>query len=1030
MRPLKLKMTAFGPYKETEIIDFKELKGNQLFVISGSTGSGKTTIFDGICFALFGSASGSDRSETRNLRSDFADDSTPTCVEMEFEIHNRKYRILRQMGHVKKGNKSATGERYEFFIVDENGETPCVERQIVSEINPKVEQILGLTQNQFSQIVMLPQGEFRKLLTSETDNKEEILRRIFKTEPYKMISERLKQKKDAAAKSHQLEEQLLDNHIQAIQSSLPMRESELFEVMSREHANIHQILAGLEKESLFYKEKADMDQARYQSLYKKHNDKLESYHEAQKWNSRFAEMNEKEQQLEYSTEQLPVFAEKEQVLQQAERAGLIQNSENLFRELLENEVEKNNQLTRAAEAKKTAAETKEQAEQQFSAEEKRSEQRENARKQVIELQGLLPQVQELAAKEAELVQLEAAAEQSEKELLASEELHAGKKEATDSMAGKIRELEQVVESYDEKQRKLTKLHEQVRVATEYLALLASKATQSSELAQKESLYLQSATAYSGKEASWFADQAHILAEQLHDGEACPVCGSHEHPNKKTVADKLSVSKEELEKAKSERDKLDGQFRNAAARLASIEEQLAQKKAEVEQHGVSAEQAETEAVRLEELKQQLANEVRVLQTQKQELRDLKEQLSKQLSQLEKVEQDKAARLSEMNKQKSAFQTAKAVVAEKYSSIPEKMRALPFLKAEIQQAVAQKEQLERSWDTAQKQYQKAKEQMASAAVSCQHAKASAEEITEKRAKAEQQFKDALEKSAFESEQAYHRAKMHESDFADLKREIQQFNQTHHTLQQQVKELTELLKDRKNEDVSLMEVELADLKQGYEQSLATWNHSMECGKKADELMRNIQAAIEKTAAAEQQLNRIADLHNMIRGQNDLKISFERYLQIEYLEQIIQSANERLKNLSNGQFYLMRSDRQESRGKQSGLGLDVYDAYTGQTRDVKTLSGGEKFNASLCLALGMADVIQSFQGNVSIETMFIDEGFGSLDEESLNKSIDTLIDLQKSGRMIGVISHVRELKAAIPAILEVEKSKEGCSRTKFLVR
>ena len=165
-------------------------------------------------------------------------------------------------------------------------------------------------------------------------------------------------------------------------------------------------------------------------------------------------------------------------------------------------------------------------------------------------------------------------------------------------------------------------------------------------------------------------------------------------------------------------------------------------------------------------------------------------------------------------------------------------------------------------------------------------------------------------------------------------------------------------------------------------------------------------------------------------MKLSFERYLQIEYLEQILEAANERLKHLSNGQFHLTRSDRQEARGKQSGLGLDVYDAYTGQARDVKTMSGGEKFNASLCLALGMADVIQSFEGNVSIETMFIDEGFGSLDEESLNKAIETLVDLQKSGRMIGVISHVQELKAAIPAILEVEKTKEGISRTRFQLK
>lgn len=189
-------------------------------------------------------------------------------------------------------------------------------------------------------------------------------------------------------------------------------------------------------------------------------------------------------------------------------------------------------------------------------------------------------------------------------------------------------------------------------------------------------------------------------------------------------------------------------------------------------------------------------------------------------------------------------------------------------------------------------------------------------------------------------------------------------------------------------------------------------------------------KTAESERQFNVVADLHDVIRGQNSKKVSFERYLQIDYLDQIIDAANQRLRDLSNGQYSLIRSDRQEAHGRQSGLALDVYDEYTGQTRDVKSLSGGEKFNASLCLALGMSDVIQSFQGNISIDTMFIDEGFGSLDEESLNKSIDTLVDLQQTGRMIGVISHVKELKAIFPAILEVTKTKEGYSETRFVVK
>src|SRR5699024_11847516 len=199
--------------------------------------------------------------------------------------------------------------------------------------------------------------------------------------------------------------------------------------------------------------------------------------------------------------------------------------------------------------------------------------------------------------------------------------------------------------------------------------------------------------------------------------------------------------------------------------------------------------------------------------------------------------------------------------------------------------------------------------------------------------------------------------------------------------------------------------------------------------ELKGNIEELSTRVKGIEEEVVVVEDVYDALRGQNNLKISFERYLQIDYLDQITQAANERFHSLTNGQYYLIRSERQETHGRQSGLAIDVYDAYTGLTRDVKTLSGGEKFNASLSLALGMSDVIQSFQGGISIETMFIDEGFGSLDEESLTKAIDTLIELQESGRMIGVISHVQELKHMLPARLEVIKQKEGHSKTNFVV-
>ncbi|MCH4826458.1 AAA family ATPase [Planococcus halocryophilus] len=1030
MRPLKLKMTAFGPYKNTEEIDFADLQGNQLFVISGSTGAGKTTIFDGICFALYGSASGSDRSESRILRSDFADDATHTAVEMEFEIHGKNYRVLRQMSHVKKGNKSSTGERFEFFELTAEGEKPAVERQIVSEINRRIEEIVGLTQNQFSQIVMLPQGEFRKLLTSETDNKEEILRKIFKTEPYKLISERLKQKKDAAEKIFDREHHKLTIHLQRISSSLPERQSELFEVLGREHKNINQVLDGLQKETAYYKEKISIDEQKYEKAYQLHADKTTAYHEAKKWNDRFEELQTKNDQLEHLVQRQPEYAEKETALQSAERASYIANIESLVIELRNNEINKNKLLKDAIYQQEQAEQTKQTAEQTFHAQQNLQSERDKLSERLIYLENLLPTIQEISVKKQQLVQLEETSKQSTSRLKQAEKEFSEQKSEKQQLDKKIIELEKILDSSDEMQQELTVVTEKSRVLTDYVLLKEQSQQLQATQEEKKVKFEEVATSYRQLETQWFANQAHVLAGQLHAGDACPVCGSTEHPGANLTDPEQVVTKEQVEVAKFGFDQVDGEYRNASAKLTAVEEQQENKAQELSKLKLELEQVEEVSTELEQRKRQLTKEIKEQQVRKLELRKWKEQAASCYEKMEQLEQSKQNLAAEVQQHSSSYQTAAAVFENELAAVPEELRELSVLKQQLQQVTLQKQQYEQNWKAAQEQFQNSKEQLASAEVSAHHATNTAKEVEEKRANAQQQFVQALDKSSFESEQAYQQAKMTESAFTALKKDIQEFNQHRHTLMQQVTELKELLADKKLKDLSQAEIELSELKANYESAFAEQNRSRDFEKIGNELIDSIQSVIEKALEAEQNLNRIADLHNMIRGQNGLKISFERYLQIEYLEQIILSANERLKNLSNGQFYLIRSDRQEARGKQSGLGLDVYDAYTGQTRDVKTMSGGEKFNASLCLALGMADVIQSFQGNVSIDTMFIDEGFGSLDEESLNKSIETLIDLQKSGRMIGVISHVQELKAAIPAILQVEKSKEGYSRTKFVIK
>src|SRR5690625_2553801 len=331
MRPIQLTMTAFGPYKHKEVVDFTELQDHSLFVIAGNTGAGKTTIFDAICFALYGTASGQDRDHHSMLRSHFADPSIHTAVELIFTIHNRIYRILRQLAHIKPGNKTPTGEKYEFFEIVHGTEIPVVERQIVSEINKKVEDLIGLTENQFKQIVMLPQGEFLKLLTSETQNKEAILRRLFKTDHYQQLNELLRERKNSAEANYKEAEQACKQHIAYIQATIPERdESELFLTLNSEHYNEQQVIEGLSLEGKYYLEKSEADEKAYRQENATYEKMQKFLYEARALNEKFTELETKKKLLFQLEQEKPNIKQLEETLTFAKRAQQIKPYEEQF----------------------------------------------------------------------------------------------------------------------------------------------------------------------------------------------------------------------------------------------------------------------------------------------------------------------------------------------------------------------------------------------------------------------------------------------------------------------------------------------------------------------------------------------------------------------------------------------------------------------------------------------------------------------------------------------------------------------------
>lgn len=1026
MKPIQLKMTAFGPYKYTETINFLDLQDHRLFVISGATGAGKTTIFDGISFALYGSGSGEDRKDTKMLRSDFALDITHTSVELIFEIFNRQYRILRQLPHVKNGNKSSTGERYEFFEIKETGEVPVVERQIVSEINKKVEEIIGLTQDQFSQIVMLPQGEFRKLLTSSTENKETILRKIFKTEPYRLINERLKEKKGVAEAELKKEEGTRNSYSEQIVASFPKRESSLFEMLEDGNFNMYQLQDALKEETKFYLQKIKEDELSCVDAYENQLAKQSAYYNAKNTNLQLEELELKMQNLQHLLSQEATFKEEGDRLEAAERASTIEAIENYYRETETEENLKKSLMIKAKEELSLTINSLIQMEEIYLTESNKKHEREQSIEALIQLNALLPLMEEVEQKEKQLKDSELKQSELNRQLDFKTSTYEEAKSSNLLMKNRIDELEDRLESLDNKVQQHSQIKEHYRLMQEFLKT-EKKLEESKHLEEiEEKVYLEAKRTLYLEEEKWLTNQASILASKLVKGEACPVCGSTEHQTTNQRIHDDILTDEEMKSLKADLIQKETSFLTIRTKREHAQENAEKILEQLEELQLSILEIEQVKMDLE----QLSMEIEELRLDKESLSSLKETYKNNVNQIEELEEAKKEIEKLYLQAKGECEQIRAVLSSKQSSIPSSIANLEELQNQIRVATKQKKLLEEAWEQAQNKYKEAEESHTKAQMRIEHATQSAEEAILKKAKASQQFSEALLKAGFKTKEDYEEAKMDEPERKAVKERCEAYKQAVHTFKEQVKDGQKKLEGKSKEDLTLLEKELDEFKNAYELALNTLNSTKEYAKAGTEIQDKLASSSHRIAKLEQQVSHILDLYDLLRGQNPLKISFERYIQIEYLEQIIHAANERLKHLSNGQYQLMRSDRQETHGKQSGLGLDVYDAYTGQIRDVKTLSGGEKFNASLCLALGMADVIQGYRGSVRIDTMFIDEGFGSLDEESLNKAIDTLVDLQKSGRMVGVISHVSELKSAIPAILEVEKLKAGYSQTKFVIK
>ncbi|WP_370295202.1 AAA family ATPase [Rossellomorea marisflavi] len=1041
MKPLQLTMQAFGPYASREVIDFRELENRTMFVISGKTGAGKTTIFDGISYAIYGKASGEDRSPV-DLRSQFAKEDELTEVELLFTLRGETYKIWRSPQQEKK---KARGEgfttmnaRSELYRLGGDGEELLAAN--VREVDEKIRSMIQLDANQFRQILMIPQGEFRKLLTSDSKDKEIILQRLFHTELYRAVQEQLKEEADLLKHrvSSSVEErtrELLNiryvenEEMRELLLSDPLKDQTIMELLPTHIQSLNGSRGKVEEKLVEIQEKRDALQrelAEARSL-----DEQFKLQEA---------LLQKKGELEGEKPRIDQF---EREIQRANYAALLVQQDDYCKKLNKKLKAEEASLEQLMETKKQIEVRLVKAKAYFEEEARRQEERDQVARYVLELEGMEKQIQSIDDLQRDTSVLKKEQDQS------LQNVHTYKKQA-DVIRGGIKEREAELEKADDLLEEIHGVEETIREKREKQDLLEEL----SILIQKEEALSNSVGSLKRKEAAndarlsdarstylYLEDKrtsAHAdrLSALLETNQPCPVCGSLHHPEPATGQSELpsEVELEAARKAKEELEEVKGRLSieigREEGRLQGIQDQCRDRSERLNERMGSFNRDNTQ-VTLHDTREEIRNlslNLNQLRSREERVKVLKDEVKQErlkLEELHEVIQEAEARLE---KAKSGYLSSHAKLAEITSSIPENLRSPDAFRNELSNAKRKKEELKRAHEQAQEAFNRLQneEQIKQGQINDKQQLLTSlqKEMKEER----QQFKDMMDKQGFKDYGAYIEAKRNEEQILHLTDQVRKHGEEMRSVHDRLADLGKHLDGRERPDLESLNQSIIFCTEELKMANQELNRIQTDISQNEGIYRRVNDINEGIKELEAQYLTVGHLAEIARGQNTNRITFERYVLASFLEDILLVANERLRKMTSGRYELIRKNDRSKGNVQSGLELLVFDQFTGQERHVKTLSGGESFKASLALALGLADIVQQHAGGVSLETMFIDEGFGTLDPESLDHAIEALMDIQSSGRLVGIISHVPELKERIDARLEVISSQNG-SRTEFRI-
>ena len=918
MRPLKITMSAFGPYAGEVTLDMQKLGKSGIYLITGDTGAGKTTVFDAISYALYGEASGNYRENT-TLRSKYASADTPTFVELEFEYNNEIYKINRNPEYPRP-NKRGEG----FTKQSANAELVMPDGSVITKIkdvSAKVEEIIGINKNQFSQIAMIAQGDFRKLLICETNERSKIFRKIFKTEPYHNIEIKLSSLFNELKRNREKEKSGIEQYINQLKCnendtlSLELERAKSGDVLIEDVIK----LAGeiINKDTLEYTKTQKNIESINEEI-EKINSNIKLYENQEATKKAYAKASAKLEELKTKRNECEkayksAEAQRERLDDLTRKINLINSKMPKYDELksLENSI---NERTQSFEKSNNSLKLKQQ---EITLLEKEIDEKSKA---LEEVKGADLLVQKLTVQ----------------------------KEEINKKAEALKELKTEIDRCKTEQKNLKNAQSFAKSALDEYGALENEYNQ---------IYI-----------AFFNEQAGIIADELKDGEPCPVCGSTSHPNLARKSEN-APSQADVESAqnlvKKAQEKADKARDTASALKSRVDEIAANVKSATKKlFGTDDNVFDNYNSNINALKKEYDDTLALLKTANEKL-NLYQKLDKEIPKIQEKQKSLSDEISTLNTQKASDE---AFISENTKRVTSIKSELDFESADI-------------------------------------AKDKLKEYTT----LSNDIKNAIEKS--------------KNAFDDIKSKYDTQKGTKASLENALKEFKE--------------IDLASLN---EKSLKLNEHK----KDVDKTAKSLYSRIESNKLL---VDNIFEKRDILKGYDDKyvwlkalsetangdisgkeKITLETFVQMTYFDSIIRKANIRLLTMSDGQYELVRRSDAETLKKNEGLALDVIDHFNASTRSVSTLSGGESFMASLCLALGLSDEIQSSNGGIKLDTMFVDEGFGSLDGEALDRALSALTSLSQGNRLVGIISHVDALRDRIDNKIFITKDRTTGSNAQII--